>query len=391
MHQISDVAKRLGVSRSTLLYYEKIGLISAKRRDNNYRSYSEHDIEKLIFILQLKDSGLSLQESLDVFEQKLRPDLLQEKLDLLDKDIAKKRQTRELLAALIGQQSLRDFHIQSESKTPKAHQVWLQSQGLSIKDSQRLRWLSKDINQHESYMSEFNHIFNSLERWAPGSENETLAALKLIPGNIKSILEIGCGHGVATLPLAQHSKASITAIDNEASALDYLASKIADRKQQDKIQLLNADMSELPFKEERFDLIWSEGSAYIMGFENALHYWKGFLNPGAFIVISELIWSIETASEKAKKYWDRNYPDMQDRATRLAQAEQLGLKLIDDFSLSDQAWDNYYQPLKAAIDKSRSKLGQSEVLNDIDEEVSIADMRNSEFEYQFFIFQLPKV
>ncbi|WP_299979449.1 MerR family transcriptional regulator [uncultured Pseudoteredinibacter sp.] len=388
MHQISDVAKRLGVSRSTLLYYEKIGLICAKRRDNNYRRYCEKDIEKLIFILQLKDAGLSLQESLEAFEQKLRPNLLREKLLQLDKDIAKKQRARELLAALAGQQSLRDFHIQSETAAPKAHQEWLQSQGLNNKDRQRLRWLSKDINQHESYMSEFNHIFNSLERWAPGSVNETLAALKLIPENIKSILEIGSGHGIATLPLAQHSSATITAIDNEASALDYLASQIANNKQQDKIQLLNADMAELPFKEERFDLIWSEGSAYIMGFENALRYWKGFLNPGAFIVISELIWSTDTPSEKAREYWGQNYPDMQDRATRLAQAEQLGFKLIDDFSLSDQAWNNYYQPLKAAIDKSRNKLGQSEVLNDIDEEIAIAETRNNEFDYQFFIFQL---
>ena len=44
MYRIFELAQYVGLSRSTLLYYEKLGLISAKRQANGYRSYSENDL-----------------------------------------------------------------------------------------------------------------------------------------------------------------------------------------------------------------------------------------------------------------------------------------------------------------------------------------------------------
>lgn len=45
MYRISELALKVGLSRSTLLYYEKLGLISSKRQANGYRTYSEHDLQ----------------------------------------------------------------------------------------------------------------------------------------------------------------------------------------------------------------------------------------------------------------------------------------------------------------------------------------------------------
>ncbi|WP_249937648.1 MerR family DNA-binding transcriptional regulator, partial [Vibrio parahaemolyticus] len=41
MYLISELAAKAGISRTTLLYYEKLGLINGQRLDNGYRYYSE--------------------------------------------------------------------------------------------------------------------------------------------------------------------------------------------------------------------------------------------------------------------------------------------------------------------------------------------------------------
>ena len=52
--------KRVGVSRTTLLYYEKLGVIRGQRLDNGYRLYTELDAQRLTLAIQLQDGGLSL-------------------------------------------------------------------------------------------------------------------------------------------------------------------------------------------------------------------------------------------------------------------------------------------------------------------------------------------
>ncbi|PQJ85056.1 hypothetical protein BTO22_16395 [Aliivibrio sifiae] len=78
MYRISELAQRVGLSRSTLLYYEKLGLISAKRQANGYRSYSENDLQRLVLLQQLH------------------------RLDVLDDEIAKKQKARELLSSMLA-------------------------------------------------------------------------------------------------------------------------------------------------------------------------------------------------------------------------------------------------------------------------------------------------
>lgn len=59
---ISEAAKKFHTSRSTLLYYDKIGLLTPLYdHENGYRYYSYNELEKLELILTLKESGLSLE------------------------------------------------------------------------------------------------------------------------------------------------------------------------------------------------------------------------------------------------------------------------------------------------------------------------------------------
>ncbi|MAW86641.1 MAG: hypothetical protein CMJ42_08950 [Phyllobacteriaceae bacterium] len=59
MYRISQLAESVGLSRATLLYYEKLGLLKGKRQANGYRLYTEADRQRLQLLQQLQAGGLS--------------------------------------------------------------------------------------------------------------------------------------------------------------------------------------------------------------------------------------------------------------------------------------------------------------------------------------------
>jgi MerR family transcriptional regulator, Zn(II)-responsive regulator of zntA len=67
MFQVGEVSKALGLNSQTLYFYERIGLIpSPQRTESGYRLFSQHDIDRLAFIVRVKSLGLSLDEIKDI-------------------------------------------------------------------------------------------------------------------------------------------------------------------------------------------------------------------------------------------------------------------------------------------------------------------------------------
>lgn len=66
---IGELVERSGLTKDTIRFYEKKGLITLgtkSRRENNYKEYSEQVLEKLTLIGKLKDLGFTLNE-IDTF------------------------------------------------------------------------------------------------------------------------------------------------------------------------------------------------------------------------------------------------------------------------------------------------------------------------------------
>lgn len=225
MYRISELAAEVGLSRTALLYYEKQKLICGKRLDNGYRVYSDKDLQRVRLIQQLQAGGLTLKECKACLEAKIDKTLLQSRLHTLEQEIEQKQKSRDLLAAMLGEGDLKAWHEGLDKLAPDAHLDWLIKQGFSEKDALRLKWLSKDMNEHELYMADFMTVFETLERWGPGSEQESIKALNAVPKAPQKLLEVGCGKGLATKVLAENCNATITAIDNEQSALDRLTER----------------------------------------------------------------------------------------------------------------------------------------------------------------------
>lgn len=59
---IGDVANLMGMSRDTLRYYEKRGLLSSQRGENGYRYYTDPDISRLISILYQRKMDIRLRD-----------------------------------------------------------------------------------------------------------------------------------------------------------------------------------------------------------------------------------------------------------------------------------------------------------------------------------------
>jgi len=63
IYRIGELVKQLNINKETIRYYERIGLISEITRDKNgYRIYTKEDMEKIKFILIVKNFGFSLNE-----------------------------------------------------------------------------------------------------------------------------------------------------------------------------------------------------------------------------------------------------------------------------------------------------------------------------------------
>ncbi|ULG70169.1 class I SAM-dependent methyltransferase [Marinobacterium sediminicola] len=243
------------------------------------------------------------------------------------------------------------------------------------------------MNEHDQYMQDFMTIFSSLDRWGPGSEEDTLSALHQVPHTPRRLLEIGCGNGVATRLLAQHTTAAITAVDNAASALEKLTAIARLNGTASRIETVCASMTDLPFADATFDLVWAEGCAYIMGVEQALECWRSLLEPNGILVLSDLVWLTGTPSGEAIEFWRNDYPDMTSTERRVEQMDKAGYHLLNTFSLSRQAWDNYIVPLRARIDELHTHMPNSTALADLDRELNIYQDCLGEFGYQFFILQ----
>ena len=105
-------------------------------------------------------------------------------------------------------------------------------------------------------------------------------------------------------------------------------------------------MDNLSFEKASLDMIWSEGAVYIMGFREGIRYWKQFIKPDGFLVVSDLTWFTEERPEEIEKHWLSEIPDITDVFIKNQQLSNAGYYDIAQFQLPPACWiDNYYQPM----------------------------------------------
>lgn len=189
------------------------------------------------------------------------------------------------------------------------------------------------------------------ERQGPGSKRETLKALEftgLSKRKHLKIADIGCGTGSHTIHLAQHTQGDIIGVDLFPEFLSKLEKKAIELGLQNRVSTLEASMDDLPFEEGQFDIIWSEGAIYNMGFKNGVIDWKRFIKQGGYLCVSEVTWITDVRPKEIKEFWQREYPDIDKSSNKIRFLEENGFTLAGYFYLTENSWvKNYYDPMNA--------------------------------------------
>jgi DNA-binding transcriptional MerR regulator len=102
--KIGELARRHGLSRSTLLYYDRIGLLSPSRRQaNGYRQYAREDEERLARIVRYRKTGASMSDirrMVDGGEGSLRA-VLEQLLEQLNGEVEGLREQQRVILGLL--------------------------------------------------------------------------------------------------------------------------------------------------------------------------------------------------------------------------------------------------------------------------------------------------
>lgn len=226
-------------------------------------------------------------------------------------------------------------------------------------------------NNHKTiYDFQFELIydyFSRLHRQGPGSLATTKKALSFIDGlNAEScIADIGCGTGTQTLYLAENTQGHIIASDIFPGFIDRLNANAQKAGFQDRITATVADMCSLSFDDEQFDLIWSEGAIYNVGFERGVTAWRKFLKPNGYIAVSEASWFTVERPKEIDDFWMANYPEMDLISTKIAQMERAGYRCVASFIEPEECWiKEYFAPQAQAQESFLRDHGQHQEARD---------------------------
>ncbi|NJK28086.1 MAG: class I SAM-dependent methyltransferase [Coleofasciculaceae cyanobacterium SM2_3_26] len=195
-------------------------------------------------------------------------------------------------------------------------------------------------------------LYADLPRQGPGSAEATrraFQAMQALPTSPR-ILDIGCGTGKQTLDLATLTDGEVVAVDNYAPFLQRLQERAIAVGVGDRIRCIAADMAALEFPEASFDILWSEGAIYSIGFQRGLEIWQPLLRSAGHIAVTEISWLKPDYPEALQQFWAMEYPAMKSLTENVALVQAAGYRLIEHFMLSEQDWwQDYYAPLETRV------------------------------------------
>lgn len=170
MWTVSKLARRCGLSRSTLLYYESVGLLRPpSRTDGNYRRYGEEDLRRLERICVYRGAGLRLEDIRGILD---RPDsdassILQRRLGELNTEIETLRAHQVAILKLLKNNDLRSNEVVTKEKWVSI----MKASGFTEADMKRWHaaFESSAPAEHQEFL-EFLHIpeqeIESIREWS---------------------------------------------------------------------------------------------------------------------------------------------------------------------------------------------------------------------------------
>jgi len=225
-------------------------------------------------------------------------------------------------------------------------------------------------------------FFEPLTMLGPGDDRvtrEIIDSLEIPESSV--ILDVGSGKGRQTRVLAASNP------DSRIIAADIHLPYLRELVTMQEVSPVCGSMDRLPFKPNSFDLIWSEGAIYIMGFSAGLTAWRPLLKDGGLLVVSEICWHTPDPPEEVRRFWEEDCPGIASDEDRIRDAEDAGYAVITTERLPMKAWEEYYTPVIGQIETWKKRYDTPEImafLSEMEEEIRIFEEYGSYYGYTFF-------
>lgn len=225
---------------------------------------------------------------------------------------------------------------------------------------------NKTISQFE--LNLICEYFSHVERQGPGSPEVTLKALSFIDNltDESQIADLGCGTGGQTMVLAQNTSGHITGLDLFPEFISIFNRNAEKLGLQEHVKGVAGSMENLPFEKEFFDLIWSEGAIYNIGFEQGLSQWREYLKTGGYIAVTEASWFTYKRPAEVQNFWMEVEPSIDTIPAKVAQMQKAGYVPVATFILPESCWtEQYYAPQTEAREKLLAKYAGDKAVENL--------------------------
>lgn len=112
------------------------------------------------------------------------------------------------------------------------------------------------------------------------------------------VLEVGCGIGVGVAGLSLEHRCRVVGVDVSPHMIDWARRRVREHGVEDRVELLVASATELPFADGRFDVVVAESVlAFVDDPALALHEMVRVTRPGGYVGINESIWTAPVTPE----------------------------------------------------------------------------------------------
>lgn len=257
------------------------------------------------------------------------------------------------------------------------------------------------MDYQTEYITALIGLHRGLDRQGPGDADlsqDILSSLTALPSQ-PQIADLGCGSGAGALLLAQHFQSRVMAVDFSSDFIKDLQVRAKTAGLEHLITPICGDMANLNWPRASIDLLWSEGAAYNLGFEKALHLWRPLLTDNGIAVISEISWwlgDVNNVPKAAIAYWQAAYPHMGTEAKNIERANRAGFRVLSTRRLASAAWwSSYYYPLRQRFislesNQAMQSPAMQAVIHETKDEMALFEQFSEFYGYTFYVLQVAE-
>lgn len=295
MYTIKQVSEKLKVPANTIRFYEKKGLLTPQRGENDYREYGMEDISRLELILLYRKMGFSIEAIRELLSQGTatqEKDVKQEKLleqyvlqyNLLHQHIHAMELARDALG-----ESMEELLKEEPDQEKILEKMEQTATAIDVASGWKDNWRFDDWASH--YDEDIKEEGDGLDFYRHYEEVLTKTAQKVTG---EQVVEVGIGTGNLALKIQQYNweLKEYIGIDQSINMLKEAKKKCHD------ITLRLGDFLKLPLQSEKYDCVVTSYAFHHCNSkekELAIAEMNRILKPHGQIIITDLMFENQEA------------------------------------------------------------------------------------------------